>query len=108
MFIVCLTYFNNAKSPDVKPGIAMKRMEKPARTASNVSEVERPNPETNPESNPLFIVLLISTMPIGPGGIETTNPRIIPLSSISIAGPSFEIIRSKYMKFICLKNGICF
>lgn|GEM_PF-4978108 len=69
---------------------------KPDRTASNVSADARPNPEKNPQSRPLFIVLLISTMPIGPGGIETASPRIIPFNSISIA----EIIFPDYEKQI--------
>ena len=58
---------------------------KPDKNANNVSALASPSPEKNPESQPLLIVLLISTIPIGPGGIDTASPRIIPLSSISIA-----------------------
>jgi hypothetical protein len=57
----------------------------PDRRASMVSALARPSPEKNPENIPLFIVLFIKMIPIGPNGIETVSPRIIPLSSISIA-----------------------
>src|ERR1035437_11059399 len=63
-----------------------------------------PNPEKNPDSNPLFIVLLISTMPIGPGGMETASPRIIPFKSISIAGIIFPDNESKYNILLSGKN----
>jgi len=63
------------------------------KTASNVSAVASPSPEKNPESISLLIVLLINIIPMGPNGIETVNPRIIPFRSISIAGiifPEYE------------------
>jgi hypothetical protein len=67
----------------------MKVNPRPARIANNVSALAIPSPEKKPESQPLFIVLLINTMPIGPGGIDTASPRIIPFRSISIAGIIF-------------------
>jgi hypothetical protein len=62
----------------------------PERNANRVSALASPRPEKKPESQPRFIVLLINTMPIGPGGIDTASPRIIPFRSISIAGIIFS------------------
>ena len=68
----------------------MKDIPSPAIKAKIASAVANPIPEEKPEDFPLFRVRCTHKTPIGPNGVDTNNPTIIPL--IKNCNPSIILL----------------